>query len=90
MDEAPAGEREDPLATRVRELLDGGALELSQITARATDDLPPEQRFGSAGKIAELLARLAWPELSRTRPWVLVREGLSIEDWRVRPARTQP
>lgn len=90
LDEAPAGEREDPLATRVRELLEGGALELSQITARAIDDLPAEQRFGSAGKIAELLARLAWPELSRTRPWVSVREGLSIEDWRVRPARTQP
>jgi chromosome partition protein MukF len=81
----------DPLGERVRELLSeqsaSAGLGLSELTARATADLPPEQQFASAGKVAELAARLATPELARQRPWVAVREGLVIEDWQL--GRTQ-
>jgi hypothetical protein len=81
----------DPLGARVRELLSderaSGGLGLSELTARATEDLPAEQQFASAGKVAELAARLATPELARQRPWVAVREGLVIEDWQLGRSR---
>lgn len=71
----------DPLEARVRELIAGGASELSEVTRQATAQLPAEQRFLSAGKIAELAARLGRPEPARERPWVPVSPGLVIEDW---------
>ena len=73
----------DPLEARVRELLHGGAGELSEVTRGATEELPPEQRFLGAGKVAELAARLGRPELARERPWVAVSPGLVIEDWQM-------
>jgi hypothetical protein len=76
----------DALARRVRDALDGGATDLSQLTARVVEELPVEQGFATAGKIAELAAQLARPELSRERPWVPVRDGLVIEDWRIEPS----
>jgi len=86
LEEAPALVA-DPLGERVRELLSdehaSGSLGLSELTARATADLPPEQQFASAGKVAELAARLTTPELARQRPWVAVRDGLVIEDWQL-------
>jgi chromosome partition protein MukF len=75
----------DALATRVRQLLDEGASELSQMTAQVVGELPPEQGFATAGRVAELAAQLGKPELARERPWVPVREGLVIEDWRIEP-----
>jgi chromosome partition protein MukF len=71
----------DPLETRVRELIAGGASELSDVTRKATAELPAEQRFLGAGKIAELAARVGHPEPARERPWVAVSPGLVIEDW---------
>jgi chromosome partition protein MukF len=81
--ETPAEAPADVLGTRVRELLSEGNLGLSELTARATSDLPPEQQFASAGKIAELATRIATPQLSHQRPWIAVREGLVIEDWQI-------
>jgi hypothetical protein len=63
--------------------LSAGSVELGELTARATEHLPAEQQFASAGKVAELAARIATPQLSRQRPWVSVREGLAIEDWHI-------
>lgn len=71
----------DPLEARVRELIAGGASELSEVTRQATAELPAEQRFLGAGKIAELAARLGRPEPAKERPWVPVSPGLVIEDW---------
>ncbi len=75
----------DVLTARVREVLASGAADLSQITARVVDVMPNEQGFATAGKIAEIAAQLARPELQRERPWVPVRDGLVIEDWRIEP-----
>ncbi len=88
LDEAPGQNPADALAEHVRELLESGPQDLSQVTAQATSKLPPEQSFATAGKVAELAARLGQPELQRERPWVRVREGLVIEDWRISPAST--
>lgn len=79
----------DVLAARVRELLDGGAMDLSQVTAQVVESMPTEQGFATAGKIAELAAQLGKPELERERPWVPVRDGLVIEDWRIEPPNVQ-
>jgi chromosome partition protein MukF len=68
------------LASQVRELCAAGPTELSRVTAAATEALEPERRFATAGKIAELALPHAAPG-ARLRPWVLVREGLAIEDW---------
>jgi hypothetical protein len=75
----------DVLAARVRDLLGDGASDLSQVTARVVDELPNDQSFATAGKVAELAAQLGKPELARERPWVPVRDGLVIEDWRIEP-----
>jgi chromosome partition protein MukF len=73
----------DALTARVREVLASGASDLSQVTARVVETMPVEQGFATAGKIAELAAQLARPELQRERPWVPVRDGLVIEDWHI-------
>jgi chromosome partition protein MukF len=75
----------DALATRVRELLGDSASDLSRLTAQVVEELPLEQGFATAGKVAELAAQLGKPELARERPWVHVRDGLVIEDWRIEP-----
>lgn len=82
LEEVVVEEARDPLSEAVRALVDGGARELSEITAEAVLAVPDEQRFAAAGKVAELAASLARPELSLRRPWVPVREGLVIEEWR--------
>jgi chromosome partition protein MukF len=85
LEEVPREDPADALAARVRALVASGAADLSRLTAEVVEELPSEQRFVTAGKVAELAAKLARPELSRQRPWVPVREGLVIEDWRIEP-----
>ncbi len=81
LEQVPTLDSVDPLEARVRELIAGGASELSDVTRRATAELPVEQHFLGAGKIAELAARLGRPEPARERPWVAVSPGLVIEEW---------
>jgi chromosome partition protein MukF len=88
LEEAPAAAQVDPLSVRVQELLAERALavgswELSELTAKATEDLPAESQYASAGKVAELAAKHSTPALTRQRPWVPVRDGLVIEDWQL-------
>jgi chromosome partition protein MukF len=92
LEEAPAAAPVDPLRVRVQELLAeralaAGSWELSELTAKATCDLPVESQFASAGKVAELAAEHAAP--ARPRPWVPVREGLVIEDWQLGQTQSQ-
>ncbi|HVZ33468.1 MAG TPA: hypothetical protein VG963_13640, partial [Polyangiaceae bacterium] len=89
LEERPAEPVPDALETRVQELLGQGSLGLSELTARATADLPEQDHFADAGKVAELAARWAEPQLARERPWVTVREGLVIEDWHIDTARIE-
>jgi chromosome partition protein MukF len=85
VEEVPSENPMDALARRVRDALDGGASDLSALTARVVEEMPAEQGFATAGKVAELAAQLGRPELLRERPWVPVRDGLVIEDWRIEP-----
>jgi hypothetical protein len=75
----------DALASRVRAIMGEGAADLSRVTAQVVGELPLDQGFATAGKIAELAAHLGRPELQRERPWVPVCDGLVIEDWRIEP-----
>ncbi len=75
----------EALTARVREVLASGVSDLSQVTAQVVEALPVEQGFATAGKVAELAVQLGKPELQRERPWVPVRDGLVIEDWRLEP-----
>jgi chromosome partition protein MukF len=90
LEDVPSDNPMDALALRVRELLGDGASDLSQLTAQVVAELPLEQGFATAGKVAELAAQLGKPELLRQRPWVPVREGLVIEDWRIEPPSGGP
>jgi chromosome partition protein MukF len=94
LEEAPATAPVDPLSVRVQELLAeralaAGSWELSELTAKATCDLPAESQFASAGKVAELAAQHAAPALARQRPWVPVRDGLVIEDWQLGQSQSE-
>lgn len=82
VEEVPAVAPADELAARVRELVSNGG-DLSRVTAEVVESVPAEQRFATAGKVAELAAQLARPEIARQRPWVPVREDLVIEEWRI-------
>jgi chromosome partition protein MukF len=86
LEEAAGDDPMDALAIRVRQLLlDQGTSDLSRVTAQVVEELPMEQGFATAGRVAELAAQLGKPALARERPWVPVREGLVIEDWRIEP-----
>jgi hypothetical protein len=86
--EAPASETPKPdpmaaLADQVRALLDQGVTDLSDLTTRLTQQLPDEERFLVAGRVASVLARLKRPLWGRERPWVAIDEHLAIEQWRL-------
>jgi len=75
---------EDPnseLEARVQELMSGGAAGLAEITERITAELPAEERYVVAGRVAELVARLGNTESARERPWVPVAETFVVEEW---------
>lgn len=72
---------------RVREALAEGATGLQQITERVTGELPNEERFIAAGRVAQAVARLRKPSSERERPWLPVADGLLIEEWAVGEAR---
>lgn len=90
LEEAAAAPPVDPLEARVREAIDAGALELSAVTRTTTAELPEEQRFAGAGKVAELAARLGRPRIAHARPWVAVHPGLVIEDWQMAAPGGEP
>jgi len=69
------------LEARVLGELAGGVSDLSTLTARITAELPREMRFVVAGRIAQIVAKLARPLAQRERPWVLTGDELEIEEW---------
>ena len=79
-------ETEDPraaLAADVRELLANGASSLSEITGTLTRELPRDDRFASAGRIAETVSQACEPDAAAERAWIEAGDGLMIEEWRV-------
>ncbi|HMJ10331.1 MAG TPA: condensin subunit MukF, partial [Polyangiaceae bacterium] len=86
--EQPPGEveSEDPravLESRVRELLASGAARLTEVTARVAEHVPEGERFVTAGRVAEVVARAARPRAERERPWVAIQDDIVIEEWQV-------
>jgi chromosome partition protein MukF len=91
--ERPRSERERPLVEvapddreraftgDVQAALDAGASTLSRVTHAVVEQLPVEQRFSAAGRVAEVVTRLAKAESARERPWALADEGIWIEEW---------
>jgi chromosome partition protein MukF len=76
-----ATDPEQELRERVREQLALGISDLAELTRKLTQDLPPEQRFAVAGRIAHILATERRPLRTRERPWVPVVDALVIEQW---------
>ena len=74
----------DPLAVledSVRQKLDAGVASLRDVTAQVTAELPEEERFRAAGRVAQVVARLARTRSERERPWLPVDEAFAIEEW---------
>jgi chromosome partition protein MukF len=74
----------DPFAIledSVRQKLDAGAASLRDVTAQVTAELPEEERFRAAGRVAQVVARLARTRSERERPWLPVDEAFAIEEW---------
>ncbi len=72
---------ERELERSVRSAVAEGADRLSTVTRHITAGLEPDQRFGSAGRVVQAVARVCRAEAGRERPWVAVDDGLLIEDW---------
>lgn len=79
---ADSGEDRDAiLAGQVREALQRGATVLSTVTAQVTEELPAEERFLQAGRIAHKVVELARAHSDVERAWVPAGDGLVIEEW---------
>jgi len=69
------------LEDSVRQKLDAGAASLRDVTAQVMAGLPEAERFRAAGRVAQLVARLARTRSERERPWLPVDEAFAIEEW---------
>jgi len=65
----------------VRKRLDAGALSLRDVTQQVTAELPEDERFRAAGRVAQVVAKLARTRSERERPWLPVDEAFAIEEW---------
>jgi hypothetical protein len=72
------------LEESVREALSAGARSLADVTDRVSSLVQPEERFVTAGRIAQASAGLAWAASERERRWVRVEGQIEIEDWQLR------
>ena len=82
---------EDPqavLTARVRRALADGARALSTVTAAVTDELPTNERFLEAGRVAHTVAQVTDVAAGIERPWIAVAEDLEVEEWEVSAPRT--
>jgi chromosome partition protein MukF len=78
------------LEARVRAALVEGASDLAEVTAHVLASLPSEVRYGAAGRIADLVARIAPVRCELERAWAPVIDRLEIENWDVRLQRGAP
>lgn len=74
---------EQVLRDQVRALLAEGVKDLADLTRAITRDLPEEQRFATAGRVAQILAAERRPVATRERPWIPIDDALVIEQWRL-------
>jgi len=83
-----AGDPHEVVEARVQEALALGARSLADVTDRVNAQVEPEERFVTAGRVAQASATLASAATERDRQWVRVEGQLEIEDWELR-ARTR-
>jgi chromosome partition protein MukF len=81
VDEVPTVDPFAVIEESVRRSLDAGAESLRDVTAQVTSELPEEERFRAAGRVAQAVAKLARTEAERERPWLAVDEAFAIEEW---------
>ena len=71
----------------VEELVQGalsrGSTGLRDVTQQVSAETAGELQFVTAGRVAQVVARLAKTRADRDRPWVSVHDGLVIEDWAI-------
>ena len=67
----------------VQGALSSGSEGLREVTQRVSAETPSELQFVTAGRVAQVVARLARTTIDRDRPWVSVHEGLVIEEWKI-------
>lgn len=67
----------------VQGALSRGSLGLCDVTRQVSAETPSELQFVTAGRVAQVVARLARTSADRDRPWVSVNEGLVIEEWKI-------
>lgn len=65
----------------MRARLDAGAESLRDVTALVTAEMPEDERFRAAGRVAQAVAKLARTHSERERPWLPVDERFAIEEW---------
>lgn len=73
------------LEIAVREVIAEGSRSLQDVTTRLTQHLDPEERFLTAGRIAEIFGRLPQSMVSREREWVDAAVDLRIEQRQTSP-----
>jgi chromosome partition protein MukF len=83
-----AADPHEAVEARVQEALASGARSLADVTDRVNAQVEPEERFVTAGRVAQASATLARAATERDRHWVRVEGQLEIEDWELR-ARTR-
>ncbi|HYQ14873.1 MAG TPA: condensin subunit MukF, partial [Polyangiaceae bacterium] len=69
------------LEDAVKKQLDAGVASLREVTASVTADMPEAERFRAAGRVAQVVGRLARTSSERERPWLPVDEAFAIEEW---------
>ncbi len=91
----PRAERERPPAANdgpdpnavleglVLRALAGGSTGLCDVTRQVSADVADELQFVTAGRVAQVVARLAHTTHDRDRPWLSVNADLAIEEWRL-------
>ena len=75
----------EALQSSVRDALSAGAQSLAAVTDHVNARVVAQDRFVTAGRVAQASAALARPAIERERPWVPVEGAIEIEDWRLDP-----
>jgi chromosome partition protein MukF len=71
------------LEALVTEAIAQGAASLGEVTASILPRFAPHLQYAVAGRVAEILARIARTRARAERPWRLVAPTLEIEDWQL-------
>ncbi len=83
LDPAVSEDRDRELTGQVEAAVEGGARSLSAVTRAVVEQLPLEERYVAAGRVAEVVTQVARARSAREREWAPADEGIWIEEWSV-------